>query len=152
MSYVSIEKAAKLLLVSQDTVVKWLNEGKLHSRKTGHERHLISRSSVRELLTAEQGLIEEIINGKRPSVPCWEYHAVDGKIKDDCRSCPVFKTRRKKCYQIGKFLKETGQGATCCPTDCEDCSYYKAQRRISANAPIFLDREALEDSPERESN
>ena len=152
MSYVSEEKAARLLLVSRDTVLKWVKDGRLQAKKAADERYLISRDSVLKLLTAEEGLIEEIINEKRPSVPCWEYNAENGKITDDCHSCPVFQTRKKKCYEVGKFLKETGHGATCCATDCEDCSYYKAQRRSSSDVVILPDSETLKDSQERESN
>ena len=152
MSYVSPEKAAKLLLVSKATVLKWIEEGKLRAKKTPDTGHLISRSSVLELLSAEESLIEEITNETRPSVPCWEYNAEDGKIKDNCCSCPVFQIRKKKCYEVGKFLKETGQGATCCPTDCEDCSYYRAQRRRSADVLIIPDSEAANDSQGRKSN
>jgi excisionase family DNA binding protein len=152
MSYVSLEKAAKLLLVSQGTILKWIRQGKLRSSKTAQERHIIPRDAVRELLTEKQSSIEEIVNEKRPSLPCWEYNAVDGKIRDECCSCPVFHTRNKKCYQVGKFLKESGKGANCCPTDCEDCSYYREHKRASANPSIPFDSETLKKSPERESN
>lgn len=152
MSYVSLEKAARLLLVSQSTVLKWISKGKLCSSKTAHNHHIIPRDAIRELLTEEQREIEEIVNENRPSIPCWKYNSDDGKVKDECCSCPVFQTREKKCYQFGKFLKESGKGAACCLIDCEDCSYYREHKRASAGAPIHFDSEPLKKSPERESN
>ncbi|MFQ5539741.1 MAG: helix-turn-helix domain-containing protein [Candidatus Binatia bacterium] len=152
VSYVSSEKAARLLLVSQATVLKWIEQNKLKARKTADERYLVSRESVQELLNTSSALIEQIINGTRPILSCWEYNAENGKIKEDCLSCPVFQTRKKKCYQVGKFLKESGQGASCCPTDCEDCSYYKYQKQISEGRSLPPVGKARKSSNRQTSN
>jgi hypothetical protein len=137
MGYVSVKKAAKLLLVSESTIHKWIGEGKLHSKKG-----LIDRSCVRDLLTSEEGLIDEIINGTRPSVPCWEYYASSGEVKEDCLACPIFEKKESRCFQVGKYLKESGRGASCCPTDCEDCSYYKEHKEMATERASLLFEDA----------
>jgi excisionase family DNA binding protein len=131
MSYVSLERAAKLLLVSQSTVLKWIQQNRLQAKETPDKGYLVSRGSVTEFLNSSLALIEEIIDGSRPVVPCWEYNSKEGRMDVACLSCPVFQSGELKCYQVGRFLKESGQGATCCPTDCEDCSYYKYQQQMS---------------------
>jgi excisionase family DNA binding protein len=151
MSYVSLERAAKLLLVSQSTVLKWIHQNRLQARKTADKRYLVSRDSVTEFLNTSLPLIEEIVDGSRPIVPCWEYNSEDG-ITDACLSCLVFQSGEGKCYRMGKFLKESGQGATCCPTDCEDCSYYKYHQQMSKGQLFSSAREDLKDSETQNSN
>jgi excisionase family DNA binding protein len=144
MSYVTTEKAARLLMVSKGTILKWVEQRRLQARKTvDQQRYLILRDSVHELLISSSGLIEEVVNGTRPAVPCWEYNAENGRIRGECLSCPAFRSSEKKCYQVGKLLKESGQGATCCITDCEDCSYYKYQKQRSESQLLSTTREAL---------
>ena len=70
MSYVSLEKAARFLLVSEATVLKWVEQKRLKARKTvDNKRYLILRDSVRELLTSSSALIEQITIGTRPNRP-----------------------------------------------------------------------------------
>ena len=151
MSYISLERAAKLLLVSQSTVLKWIQQNKLQAKKTADKRYLVSRGSVTEFLNTSLALIEEIVDGSRPIVPCWEYNSENGEM-DACLSCLVFKSGEGKCYQMGSFLKESGQGATCCLTACEDCSYYKYQQQMSKGQFLSSAREDLNDSETQNSN
>ncbi|MBI5117518.1 excisionase family DNA-binding protein [Candidatus Poribacteria bacterium] len=128
MLYVSTGKAARLLSVTPDAVLKWIKAGKLEARKTAGGHYRISLDSVQSLLKGEEASRNERgPHQKKRLVPCWEYNSIEGKIKDQCSSCLVFKAKGSKCYEVGKILKERGQGATCCPTKCEECSYYKEQ-------------------------
>jgi hypothetical protein len=152
MGYVSVDKAARILLVSRSTVLKWVAQQKLSAREKADAGYLVDRDSLRRILTMNEDLIEEIVNGMRPVVPCWEYHAEDGVIQQECRGCPVFKDGKITCYEVGKFLKESGRGASCCPTDCEDCSYYRSQKRAERADSAFPGGDVPHDSRNTASN
>jgi excisionase family DNA binding protein len=141
MDYVSTGQVAKMLSVTSDTVVKWVRKGKLRAMKTAGGHYRIPRDSVLALLPGVDDFGRN--NDKRPLVPCWECNAAAGKIRENCRTCPVFRAKGGKCYEVGKILKEKRQGATCCPTDCEECSYYKEQRQRTVNVLVFTDNESL---------
>jgi excisionase family DNA binding protein len=147
MSYVSTGQAAKLLSVTPDAVLKWIKKGKLRARRTPGGHYRVSRDSVFELLsTSDEGPFEGAERWGRPFVPCWEYNAIDGIIKEDCRTCLVFKARGEKCYEVGTILKERGEGATCCPSDCEDCAYYKEQLQRPLKILVFTESDMLKES------
>lgn len=153
MDYVSTGKAAKLLSVTPDTILRWVKSGKLPARKTAGGHNRIPLDSVLALIELYKDLPaeEKIASLERPFVPCWEFNAAAGRIKENCRSCLVFKARGDRCYEVGVILKRNGQGATCCPTDCEECAYYKHQKQRPINVLIFTDNEALKDSLRKES-
>lgn len=151
-SYISTGRAAELLFVTRDTVLKWVKQGKLPTKKTAGGHYRISRRSVESLLPViEDSLDKAAQSAGKQSVPCWEYNAQAGKIKESCRSCLVFKARGERCYEVGKILKQKGVGGTCCPTSCEECSYYREQKRASINILVFSDNENLKESLIRES-
>lgn len=152
MNYISTGKAARLLSVTSDTVLKWIKKGKLAARRTAGGHYRIARDSVEALLAG--GTVPptgRTANGAKALAPCWEYHAADGKIKEECFSCLVFKVRGSRCYEIGRLLREKGDGATCCSTDCEECSYYKERHQRPINVLIFTNIETLENSLTKES-
>lgn len=152
MSYVSTGQVARLLSVTPDTVLKWIKKGKLPAIKTAGGHYRIPRNSLDELLNPTKDLPEgSPARRGRESVPCWEYNAVNDQIKDECRSCLVFKAQGTKCYEVGKFLKETGYGGVCCPFSCEECAYYKDQLNRTVNVLIFTDSETLKKSLTEES-
>ena len=152
MSYISTGQAAQLLSVTPDAVLKWIKAGKLGARRTPGGHYRVSRDSVLELLSADKGERSEKPRRRgRPFVPCWEYNAIDGKIKEDCRTCLVFKARGEKCYEVGKILKDRGEGATCCPTECGDCAYYKEQHGRPVKILVVTESETLKESLAKES-
>ncbi|MBI5117517.1 excisionase family DNA-binding protein [Candidatus Poribacteria bacterium] len=133
-----------MLSVTPDTVVKWIRRGKLKAMKTAGGHYRIPHDSVASLLPAARDIADnEHMPSKRPPVPCWEYNAAAGKIKENCRSCLVFKAKGSRCYDVGRVLREKGEGATCCQTDCEECSYYREQRQRPINVLVFTDNALL---------
>jgi excisionase family DNA binding protein len=150
--YISTGEAAKLLSVTPDTILRWVRAGKLSARKTAGGHNRISLDTVNGLLIPEANSSpDRPVSLERPFVPCWEYNSSSGKIKDSCRSCLVFKARGDRCFEVGMILKKNGHGATCCPTSCEECSYFKEQQRRPINVLIFTDNETLKESLKREA-
>jgi len=141
-----------MLSVTPDTVLKWTKKGRLAAIKTAGGHYRILRDSVLALLPPEDGLSGgRLATRERPVVPCWEYNAATGKIKENCRSCLVFKAKGSKCYEVGRLLREKGEGATCCPTDCEDCAYYKERKKRSIKVLIFTGNDNLKDALTKDS-
>jgi excisionase family DNA binding protein len=150
--YITTGKAAKLLLVTSDTILRWIKEGKLPTRKTAGGHNRIPLDSVMKLASPKRSQpVETMTPPERSFVPCWKFNAADGRIKESCRSCLVFKARGDRCYEVGVILKRNGQGAMCCPTECEECAYYRHEMQRPVNVLIFTDNEALKESLTTES-
>jgi excisionase family DNA binding protein len=147
MNYISTGKAAQLLSVTPDTVLKWIKAGKIAARRTAGGHYRIARQSVDSLLAEEKVAPNATsVESTQPLVPCWEYHAIDGKIKEECFACLVFKVRGSRCYEIGSVLREKGSGATCCSTPCEECAYFKARSQQPVNVLVFTNDDSIKQS------
>jgi excisionase family DNA binding protein len=144
MKYLTTGQAAKFLMVTRDTVLKWIKQGKLPAVRTAGGHFRVSSDSLK--IPASATPETEQIPATRSDQPeyCWEYFASGKKIKDECRSCLVYKMRGTKCYEAGEFLKELGFGATCCPTSCTECPYYKEQVRQKIKLLVFTTDSTLE--------
>jgi excisionase family DNA binding protein len=138
MNYISTGKAARIFSVTPDTVLKWIKKGRLAAARTAGGHYRISRQSIDGLLAEGASPAEEAHpEDSGEAMPCWEFHAENGAVKKECLSCIVFEVRGTRCYKVGKALKNNGGGATCCPTDCEECSYYKMRRQWPVNVLVF---------------
>jgi excisionase family DNA binding protein len=144
MKYLTTGQAAKLLMVTRDTVLKWIKQGKLSAVQTAGGHFRIPFDAVNSAITVE-GTRQEAHETPPLDAPsyCWEYFASGGKTNSECRSCLVYKVRGAKCYEVGQFLKKTGFGATCCPKNCNDCPYYRDQMRQKIKVLIFTRDTAL---------
>jgi len=142
MDYISTGKAAKLLFVTPDAVLKWVKKGELKARKTAGGHYRVSLESINRLLSAEEGGLPGVTteDPQRQFLPCWEFHAIEGKIKEECHSCIIFKARGTRCYEVARSLKEKGEGATCCTTPCEECPYYETRKLRPINVLVFSER------------
>ena len=150
MNYISTGKAARLLSVTPDTVLKWIKKGKIAARRTAGGHYRIAQKSIDELLSNEIDAPRDNggdgSNGSDSLPACWDYHSMDGRIKEQCLSCLVFKVRGSRCYEIGDQLKADGVGEACCTSECEDCSYYKERNQSPAKTLVFTDDTAFSDS------
>jgi excisionase family DNA binding protein len=144
MKYLTTGQAAKLLMVTRDTVLKWIKQGKLSAVQTAGGHFRIPSDAVKSAAPAE-GTQQEVHEPSPPDAHsyCWQYFASEGKTKSECRSCLVYKVKGAKCYEVGQFLKKTGFGATCCSSNCSDCPYYKEQMRQKIKVLIFTKDNAL---------
>ncbi|MBI5115729.1 excisionase family DNA-binding protein [Candidatus Poribacteria bacterium] len=152
MNHVSTGKAARMLSVTPDTVLKWIKSGKLKARRTAGGHYRIPLDAIHELLSPGSDLsVAKSAQAEEEAVPCWEFHAVAGKVRDECHSCLVFKSGGDRCYEVGRILKGKGSGATCCPLSCEECSYYIHRKQQPVNVLVFTDNEELRQSLKRDS-
>jgi excisionase family DNA binding protein len=153
MRYLTTGEVAKLFSVTRDTVLKWIKQGKLPARKTAGGHFRIPEEALQQSLGTPPKTIPQSEASSHPEPPiyCWEYFARDGKTKEQCLDCLVYKVKGTKCYEVADFLKKIGFGATCCSSDCEDCGYYKLGLSRSPKVLIVTNNESLEESLTRES-
>jgi tRNA 2-thiouridine synthesizing protein E len=145
--FVSTGSAAKLLSVSADTVLRWIKQGKLPARKTFGGHYRISRASIESMLKRETGPPPGV-EGKDSGtfLYCWEYNSLEGKLREECRSCLVYQVRGSRCYEISEQLRQMRRGASYCSTACEECAYFKDQKRRQINILVITDNEELKNS------
>jgi len=118
----STGKAAKLLSVTPDTVLKWIKSGRLPAARTAGGHYRIAREDVDRLLgngavnrpAAERGLFF-----------CWDYYATDGVPSEGCQACLVYRARARRCYEMSGLTSDAGYSGTYCLTSCEECAYYR---------------------------
>ena len=155
MNHISTGKAARLLSVTPDTVLKWIKKGKIAARRTAGGHYRIAQESIDELLSggidASGGNGGNENNGSNSLPACWDYHSVDGRIRGQCLSCLVFKVRGSRCYEIGGLLKADGIGATCCTSECEDCAFYRERNQSPTKTLVFTDDAVFVDSLTRDA-
>jgi len=115
--YLTTGQAAALCSVTPDTVLKWVNSGKLPARRTpgGHCR--IHKRALIDLL-AQRTDESNIFNY------CWEYNSKGGEPSAVCRSCLVYRARASRCYEIANEIEEEGHAKLACRTPCEECEFY----------------------------
>jgi excisionase family DNA binding protein len=146
MTYLTTGQAAKLLLVTRDTVLKWVKQGKLSAIRTegGHYRISLEHLKSSTMICADTSSPGKVVPERNEAVPyCWEYFGPKGEVKDSCRSCLVFKVKGTRCYELADFLLKTGFGATCCPTSCDLCPYFIENAKHSLKVLIFTEEQSF---------
>ena len=119
-SYLTTGQVAKLCSVTPDTVLKWVQSGKLPASRTpgGHCR--IHRVALFEFLSQRTRKESE-----RPYQFCWEFNAKSGEIRSACRSCLVYRSRAARCYELAREVKNSGRVKLLCRTPCRECEFYQ---------------------------
>ncbi len=119
--YLTTGQAAALCSVTPDTVLKWVNSGKLQARRTpgGHCR--IHKRALIDLMTqrSDDGNVFNY---------CWEYNSKGGELRTACRGCLVYRARASRCYEIANEIEEEGHAKLVCRTPCEECDFYSMAR------------------------
>jgi tRNA 2-thiouridine synthesizing protein E len=147
MEFVSTGRAAKLLSVAPDTVLRWVKQGKLSARKTAGGHYRVSLARLEAFLGSKTRYPSAATETERETFqPCWEYHSEAGRIRESCRSCAVYLARDRKCYEAREQPGEIERSASYCPTACEECSRYKEQKRRTINILVITDNKALKES------
>ena len=141
-------EAARLLAVSSDTVLKWVRAGKIPSYRTpgGHAR--IPRSAIAGLLPEPNGKNGEAVRtpGTESYKYCWDHHAVNGRIKAECRNCIAYKSRARRCYEMRHLPGVFSHLKLQCDTECEQCEYYARTRDVAVSALVVSRGKALVDT------
>jgi excisionase family DNA binding protein len=121
---ISIREAAAICCVSRNTVMRWIQAGKLPAEKLPGNRYRVHRADLNRLMLAG-GIkrIEQVEPGFFQY--CWEYNSKSGKVNIGCKKCVVYRTRSGRCYEIASQAGETGHARIFCKNSCEECDYYK---------------------------
>ncbi len=146
----STGKAARLLSVTPDTVLKWIKSGRLSAVRTAGGHYRVARKDVDRLLGT--GAVTRPAKG-RGLFYCWEYYATDGDPSEGCLSCLVYRARARRCYEMSSLASESGYAGTFCTTSCEACAYYREvvmrpRRVLVVTASEALRRRLARDSEE----
>jgi excisionase family DNA binding protein len=117
----STGKAAQLLSVTPDTVLKWIKSGRLRATRTAGGHYRVAQNDLDQL--AGEG------RGPRPAVDggflyCWEYFASGGEPGQSCLSCLVYRARARRCYEMSDLGEEAGYSGAHCTNSCDECAYY----------------------------
>jgi excisionase family DNA binding protein len=117
-------EAARLCSVERDTVLKWIKRGRIPAARTAGGHYRISSQDLERLLAPLSWRRSAGTGQLVRSLRCWEYLAVAGKIRDECRGCLAFQVGAAWCFRLRQREREAG--FFCCgPKSCEQCPYYR---------------------------
>jgi excisionase family DNA binding protein len=142
-------QAAKLCAVTPDTVLKWIKKGKLVASRTAGGHYRVALPDLRPFL-AEFGQKgpEDLTDryqgaqGQREQeepdedIPCWEFLADGGELRESCRRCVVYRVQATRCFLMAGLETDVGHSKQFCEGSCEDCVYY--QRVQGGSAPVLF--------------
>ena len=120
-------KAARLLGVEPDTVLKWIKRGKLRASKTTGGHHRIDAREVDRLLHARASGNSAMTPEQCRFGPlrCWEYFAGQGEVHAECLECVVYRVRASLCFELLHLQPELAPDRRPCAATCSDCAYYQ---------------------------
>lgn len=125
-------QAARLCGVKPDTVLKWINSGKVRAVRTGGGHWRISLSELCGFLHRPcQDLLPQRQESPVASraLHCWEYLSDQGAIRNGCKKCIVYRSQAYWCFRLAQVDAEIGHSKLFCQQPCDDCAYY---RRVNA--------------------
>ena len=141
---VSTGKAAKICGVTADTVLKWIKKGAISAVRTPGGHYRIKTDSLSPYIAEHDLVTPRVHDGAAgKSSFCWEYHAQNGDLRQDCRNCMVFKAKAERCYLLAGKGEIVERGAISCAENCFNCEFYKYINKLVFNVLIITDREEL---------
>jgi excisionase family DNA binding protein len=148
--YVSTGQAAELCSVTPDTVLKWIKAGKLPANRTPGGHYRIPRETLLNVI--ETGNLDTIPETTARSFQfCWEYYEKNGDSCDKCPQCIVFRSRAKRCYELGQLPVESGHAHVFCKNTCDQCDYYQAVIGQPLNILVVTEHSELAEDMEKQS-
>jgi len=131
-------EAAALCSVTSDTVLKWIQSGKISATRTPGGHHRIPRNVIIPLLESEHLLPH---GGDNNSFQyCWEFYSKSGRIPEGCKTCIVYKSRTSRCYELSKPPNNDEHNALFCKASCDNCEYYLTVHGQKINVLIVTDQ------------
>ena len=137
----STGQAARLCSVTPDTVLKWIKRGRLEAVRTagGHYRidvseldpFMASPSRNEAQLPAIRAAAEPVETSR--NTKCWEYLSTEGKVRDDCRQCVVYRVRATRCFLVAGLEQDVGHARKFCHGSCEECAYFRQVQGLGTN-------------------
>ena len=141
-------QAADLCHVERDTVLKWIKRGKLPAERTAGGHYRIARPELDRFLLErrrpEGAARKPHIQRDSTSGPlrCWEYLAENGRIRDGCKRCTVYRVQAARCFELLRFGCDIGHGRLFCQGSCEDCTYYRRLMGLPTRVLVVTRRES----------
>jgi len=143
-------QAAKLCAVTPDTVLKWIKKGRLKASRTAGGHYRVALPDLRPFMAGfgqEAGVALSRVSRATPAsvdgtepppddVPCWEYLALEGDVREECKQCVVYRVRATRCFLMAGLEGNVGHSKQFCEGSCEDCVYF--QRIQGGSAPVLF--------------
>jgi excisionase family DNA binding protein len=129
--------AARICSVERDTVLKWIKRGRIPASRTVGGHYRISSRDLDRLLAPTP---REPAAGAALPLRCWEYLAVEGKTRHECRKCLAYQVGATWCFRLRRW-PGVDPGLICCASkSCEDCAYYRqvAGHRLRSTDPAAV--------------
>ncbi|MCW5978131.1 MAG: helix-turn-helix domain-containing protein [Bryobacteraceae bacterium] len=129
-------KAAELLGVTPDTVLRWIRKGRLPACYTAGGHCRIRLQDLQALLGAPPECERARAEGGSPPLFCWEYLHPDGSIPEACEKCLVYRVRAAWCFRLAQLERDIGHAKSFCPESCEECAYFRRVSRRETNVLV----------------
>lgn len=137
----STGQAAKLCSVTPDTVLKWIKRGRLNAVRTAGGHYRIDVRDLDPFMVSPRRS-EAHPPAIRPTADpvetprntrCWEYLSSEGKVRDDCRQCVVYRVRATRCFLMAGLEQDLGHARQFCHGSCEECLYFRRVQGLGTN-------------------
>ncbi|MFH1763810.1 MAG: excisionase family DNA-binding protein [Gemmatimonadota bacterium] len=142
-------QAAKLCAVTPDTVLKWIKRGRLLATRTAGGHYRVALPDLEPFMAGfgQKGTDPRIrapfssspsqdgTKEDHAEVPCWEFLSDQGKLREACRQCVVYRVRATRCFLMAGIDTDVGHAHQFCEGSCEDCVYF---RRIQGKSTQVL--------------
>jgi len=127
--YLSTFQVAELMSVSPDAVLKWIKSGKIKAYRTPGGHHRIAIKEIEGFLSkpSDSGELEGL-PAKHTYPYCWEFKGQKNCDIEDCKSCLVYKTHARYCFEMIHLPEELGHLKRYCESSCQTCEYYNKIR------------------------
>ncbi|MBI4677126.1 MAG: excisionase family DNA-binding protein [Elusimicrobia bacterium] len=145
-NWLTTGQAAKLCSVTPDTILKWIQKGKLQGVRTAGGHYRIRIEDIEPLRTAGRaspGLGASPDTQLPAHMRCWEYLSDKGTVREECKSCVVYRVRAAWCFQMASMGSGLGHARRFCQTSCDDCVYYRRVRGLDTNVLVVTADQGL---------
>lgn len=109
-------QAARFLSVKPDTVLKWIRAGKLPAARTAGGHNRIAAADIERMLAPGQA--------GRPPLYCWEFFHAGEKPLPRCLTCPAYRFRASRCFEVRRSGLAMPDDFDGCPPSCESCAFF----------------------------
>lgn len=137
--FLTTGQAARLCSVTPDAVLKWIKAGRISARRTGGGHFRIPASQLVNILGHSVDLSAARYSDRRLQF-CWEYHADNHGLADQCRHCLIYRSRAGRCYELARLPDMEGRLKLFCSAACEQCDYYAAVKGARLNVLVASDQ------------
>ena len=129
MNYLSTGRAAKMLSVTPDTILKWIKQGRICALRTPGGHYRVPEDQIKTI-------IDQIGQTEPPSITafieeytpyCWEFFSDQDSPGHGCRDCLVYQARALKCYKMSHLCQQAGQKGEGQEGSCDGCAYFQTQ-------------------------